>query len=546
MTEEPVLVVDDDKTTVQLCQRLLERAGYHVVTAMSPLDGLATIRDQRVSLLLSDIYMPEIDGFELIDQAKKIQPDLPVLVMTGYGSIDNAIQALDRGANGLILKPISKMTELVPSVQRVITESQQKRDAARLQILRPLFHVSEQLLAETSPQPLEKLILKTVCENLHASVSGIFQVKDIDGSISSVNVLDCAGLLLDSTILEKTVLNLAQNGPVVTGFNRLHTRDADLFQSLGLGAIIVAPVQRRHNFIFYALRESEKSDFTEADAELFVILARQSAVALENAYLYSELKENIRQLEESQRALIQMEKMAAVGRLVASMAHEINNPLQAVRNCLHLAAQKSVNGENRTRYLKMMDIELDRLVNTVKQMLDFYRPGGNDREVVDIYKILQQVIDLLNPQFRDHQVQVHLDGKGDDGQIYVVPGQIQQVLFNLLINAVEAIQTGKQDQTVISRNGDIWIRVRRYDSQVHIFIEDSGPGISQEVKNQIFEPFISTKPNGTGLGLSVSYGIVERHHGNLALVAPRNGNGACFEIQLPAQFGRSNGENINC
>src|SRR5512138_1842601 len=125
MTEATILIVDDDRTIIGLCQRLLERASYRVFTVMDPFDALKILERQKIDLLLSDIRMPIMDGFELISQAKQYQPELPVLIMTGYGSIDNAIQALHRGVDGLILKPFENSAELLQTVQRVVGGSRQ-------------------------------------------------------------------------------------------------------------------------------------------------------------------------------------------------------------------------------------------------------------------------------------------------------------------------------------------------------------------------------------------------------------------------------------
>ena len=129
MPESTILIVDDDRTIVRLCQRLLERASYRVITATDPYDGLRVLSQLRVDLLLTDIRMPMMDGFELISQAKHYQPDVPVLVMTGYGSIETALQALPRGVEGLILKPFASSAELVQAVQRILEESHRRRVA---------------------------------------------------------------------------------------------------------------------------------------------------------------------------------------------------------------------------------------------------------------------------------------------------------------------------------------------------------------------------------------------------------------------------------
>lgn len=541
MTEATILIVDDDRTIIRLCQRLLERASYRVFTVMDPFDALKILERQKIDLLLSDIRMPIMDGFELISQAKQYQPDLPVLVMTGYGSIDNAIQALHRGVDGLILKPFENSAELLQAVQRVLGESRQKRDAARLQALRPLFDVTERLLAETSPQPLEKLILNTVTGLFQASSAGIYRFKADVGFLEMVRMTETPQLKVNLALQQRLIeISSRDDLPSVVCASGPEYNEAgqNLLVEIGWETLLVAPVRRNNSqFVFFACREKGGAWFTEADLEMFVILARQAAVAMENARLYSELKDYVRQVEESQRALIQAEKMAAVGRLMASLAHEINNPLQAVRNCLHLATRKGVDHAQHYQYLKMTDGELERLVTTVRRMLDFYRPGGADKQNVDIHQIIDQVLGLLSPQLRQQEVKVSLKYSGDCSSLMIVPDQIQQVIFNLIINAMDALEEGKDRSTA-----EIWIDVYYESGQVRVVVEDSGPGIPDDLRERVFEPFVSTKQHGTGLGLAVSYGIMERHQGKISLIPPRYGEGACFEVVLPIIIEGENGK----
>jgi signal transduction histidine kinase len=404
------------------------------------------------------------------------------------------------------------------------------------------------LLAETSPHTLEKLILNTVKDLFHSSHAGIYRVNDHDKSLVPIQEAQFE-TNIDVSHIERLVQARGDEvAPFTINANAQDRNEEgrEPIDMMGLSTIMVAPVQRNNRFIFCACREAGQVAFTEADLEMFVILARQAAVALENAGLYSELKNYIRQIEESQRALIQAEKMAAVGRLVASMAHEINNPLQAVRNCLHLAGHKGLDNDQRFRYLEMMDIELERLVQTVKQMLDFYRPGGADREVIEISQIVNQVVELLKPQFRDHNIQVHLNQKDLHKRVFVVPGQIQQVVFNLLINAMDALGGIAKNSADHSQIQEIWIDILSDQQQVQLLVEDSGPGIAVDLREQVFEPFVSTKQNGTGLGLAVSFSIMERHQGSLSLAPSRHGQGACFEMTLPLEIERKNGKGINC
>ena len=123
---------------------------------------LSICRHNPVDLLLVDIRMPDVDGFEVISRAKKLQPDIAVLVMTGFGTVETAIQALRQGVDGLLLKPFEQGSELVDAVKQALLDSERKRDAARIQALRPLFSVTESLLSETRPDQLLELIKNAI------------------------------------------------------------------------------------------------------------------------------------------------------------------------------------------------------------------------------------------------------------------------------------------------------------------------------------------------------------------------------------------------
>ena len=549
MADAIVLIVDDDRTIVRLCQRLLERASYQVITAINPSEILDILGRQKINLLLTDIRMPGMDGFELISQAKKLQPDLPVLVMTGYGNVDDALQALHRGVDGLILKPFENSTDLVNTVRQILEQTEQRRDSARLHVLRPLFDVTERLLSETSPEPLEKLILNTITTLFQASNAWIYRL-DPDGSgFDLVRTTEATQAILN-LVRQHRFFKIADGNSPPALYN-VSTKSgsaesAEIWQMLSLldwEAMMVVPVRRdKSQFIFCADREKGSIPFTEADLEQFVILARQAAVAMENARLYSELKAYVKQVEESQMALVQAEKMAAMGRLMATVAHEINNPLQSVRNCLHLAVRDDISADQRLKYIQMTGDELERLSTTVQQMLDYYRPGGLEKRFADLRLMIDQVLALLEPQLNEQHIAVHVKYQGVVVPVLIVTDQMKQVIINLLLNAADALEEWTNRS---SQEKEIWVDIYYEKSQVRILIEDSGPGIPIEMREHIFEPFVSTKQQGTGLGLAVSYGIIERHQGQLTVIPPRYKNGACFEIVLPNEVEGENGKNID-
>lgn len=564
-----VFVVDDEPGIVRLCERLLGRAGFQVRTFNNPLQVLEILEEQRLDLLLVDIRMPGVDGFQVIESARRSHPDLAVVVMTGFGTVDTAIEALRRGADGLILKPFSG-AELVQSVRRALQQSQSKQDVLRLQALRPLFDITESLFTETNPRRLQSLVLEAVCGHLHCSHAEFYQARGAaaapvqkgertTGGMRLVGSLHTDGNPLPGSQPPPAERKRNDGGlltePIARQADTLRTplliqRDAgadpalqQILLSRSLGSVMCAPVVLKAGAalrgVLLAARDLHEPHFRESDLEMFVLLARQAAVALENARLHAQLRDNIRQLEESQRALIQAEKMAIAGRLTASIAHEINNPLQSVQNCLHLAGRSELPAAQRQAYFSTAQSELERLMFTVQRMLDFYRPSALDRKPTDVNQLLQKVLSLAEKQLADHQVEAITELSPRLPPVLAVGDQVQQVFLNLVLNAMEAMPAG----------GKIFVKTslqpfpaaqsqeqNTMPASVEILFEDTGPGVPPSDRKHIFEPFVSTKEKGTGLGLAVSYGIITAHGGSLDLVERRQraaGQGACFRVTLP-------------
>jgi len=318
----------------------------------------------------------------------------------------------------------------------------------------------------------------------------------------------------------------ADGDPIVINATGPGEKDAQsLLSMLGLGSAILIPVARSNlHSVLFAARDASAAyrPFRGADLEMFFVLARQAVVAMENARLYADLRDYVRRVEESQEALLRAEKMAAAGRLTASIAHEVNNPLQSVQNCLHLAGREDLPREKRQEYVELARNELDRLMKTMQRMLDFYRPGAAKVGQVDILDLLQHVLSLTSQQLGLRHIQVITDLPELITPIYAVSSQIQQIFFNLILNSLDAMPGG----------GEIKIRAREVDLGVEMIFQDTGPGIPEDKRNNIFEPFYSTKEGGTGLGLTVSYNIVTAHGGTLDLIEGDE-PGACFRLFLP-------------
>jgi signal transduction histidine kinase/CheY-like chemotaxis protein len=520
MDRVSVLVVDDEPGIALLCKRLLTRAGFEATELTDPRLAVTYLQEHSVDLLLVDIRMPEVDGFEVITHARRLQPGIAILVMTGYGTVETAIRALRQGVDGLLLKPFDRGNELIEAVRQALADNQQKRDAARIQALRPLFTITESLLSETQRERLLELITSAICGYLRCLHAGYYQAeKGAALELQATRGRAFSGqfdLILVDVDASSAPLLVQASGPRDTKFR-------EELPGMQLGSAMFVPVTRPNfRILLYAARDAHEPTFQESDFEMFQILARQAAVALENSRLYAEQLEYVRKVEDSQKALLQVEKMATAGRLSASIAHEVNNPLQAVQNCLHLAGREDLPAEKRKEYFDLARVELERLMLTVQRMLDFYRPGTPPAAQVDLEEILGHVIHLMSKQLSERGVLVDLDIPPSLPTVLAVDSQIQQVFINLALNAFDAMPEG----------GTLHITVRDQRDGIEIFFRDSGSGIPPERQGNIFEPFYSSKDAGTGLGLTVSYNIMTAHGGQLELVSDE-GPGACFRVFLP-------------
>ena len=223
----------------------------------------------------------------------------------------------------------------------------------------------------------------------------------------------------------------------------------------------------------------------------------------------------------------QREKLAGMTRLTASIAHEINNPIQALHNTLHLLLSRPFTEEKRERLLSMAQMEVNRMTEIVRRMLDLHRPAADDMRPSSVHSLLDGALSSAAPQLQQHHVLIERDWFAQLPRVLAIGGHLKQAFYDLIVNAAEAMPDG----------GRLIIRTRTEHDQspsprVLIDFIDSGPGISENEAKLIFEPFYSTRRTGLGLGLAVSYSIVERHGGSLSVSS--SAAGSIFHVALPA------------
>jgi two-component system NtrC family sensor kinase len=236
------------------------------------------------------------------------------------------------------------------------------------------------------------------------------------------------------------------------------------------------------------------------------------------------LTEDITERVQAQAALIRAEKLAILGRMTTSLAHEINNPIQSVVGCLGLAMEVLQEGEDATRFMEVALEESERAARIVRRLRDLTRSEEILREPSDVRELVDTVLVLTQNQAQNAQVALIWEGEDDLPEVPVVRDRIQQVFLNLVLNAIDAMPEG----------GELRVRAVPTDAPdgVSISFTDTGVGIPPEQIERLFEAFHSTKEMGLGLGLHVSRNIVGEHGGHIN-VESEPGHGTTFTVWLP-------------
>jgi two-component system sensor histidine kinase AtoS len=235
--------------------------------------------------------------------------------------------------------------------------------------------------------------------------------------------------------------------------------------------------------------------------------------------------EDITEKRLNQQALFRAERLAIAGRLGASLAHEINNPLQSVIGCLGLAEEMLDEGAEVRNYLEIAMEELERAADIVTQLRDLSRKPGMKKEPVDLNALIEKVLLLTRKRCQARSVEVAWSPATGLPKVLVAPDRMQQVFLNLVLNAAEAMPEAGRLQVSTALTGE--------PAKVRVAVADTGVGIEPERLAEIFEPLHSSRPEGLGLGLYISKSIVEEHGGHID-VDSHVGEGTTFTVWLPA------------
>ncbi len=525
-SEDSILIVDDDPSVVVVLERILRKEEYEYYTAPDGETALAILRDKPVSLMLLDVILPGIDGVEVLQRGRELQPNLAALVITGVDDRTTLERIIDIGAYGYILKPFHSHEVGINVINALKVRKLEIEN-------RKYRHELENLVADRTREIEEER--KNIEEAL-VEVSGLITelIKNNDFSLRFDN----------------------PNLPNCSDVQQCERKECPCFQEENVRCWQVAGTycggrpqgafaEKYEDCSKCPVYQPATSDHRRHIGELF------------NNMMHM-LETNYKDLQDSQARIIQQEKMASIGQLAAGVAHEINNPvgfitsnlgslanyiekLQGFIEFLSDCLEKGQNDEQQQEVLKQrkklkIDYVLEdigdliqessdgcsRIKTIVADLKSFSRNDAAKAELVDVNEVIESTLNIVWNELK-YKTEV-VKEFGELSHTLCFPQQLSQVFMNILVNAAHSIE----------KQGTITIETTQHDQNILINISDTGQGIPPGDIKRLFEPFFTTKGKGkgTGLGLSISYDIIKKHNGDI-VVESEVGKGTTFTVKLP-------------
>ncbi|MBW1852593.1 MAG: response regulator [Deltaproteobacteria bacterium] len=506
-----IVLIDDEKDIRDVITVTLEDAGYNVMTAENGEAGVRLCREISPQIVITDIRMPKMDGIQVLKALKSAYPDIEVIVVTAFGEIEIAIQALQLDASDFVTKPINDeaLHMALKRAQHRYTVRKELKDHAAL-------------LEKENAQTTEELI-KTIS----------FQRNLIESSMDGILGCDEKGIVVTYNKSMERMLGFSK-GEVLNkmSFSRFFLPEDDRQLKEKLVSESFGGPDRLFLYETNLLNHNKEKVPVQVSATVLSDQAQEKGLVC----FFRDLRE-IHKLEREitdQARILHQDKMMSLGRLAASVVHEINNPLFGILNYLHLMDRILKRGslsddqrEKFQRYLDIVENETSRCSQIISSLLTFSRKSSPSFDQVQIEELLNRCSMLSQHKLELSNINLVQSVEPGTPSVYGDFNQLQQCLFNLIFNAIDAMPNG----------GNINIE-GRYDSarqKVIVTVKDSGPGISRDDLHHIFEPFFTTKKEGygVGVGLSTAYGIIERHNGSIS-VESKPGEGAAFILEFPS------------
>jgi signal transduction histidine kinase/DNA-binding response OmpR family regulator len=532
-----ILLVDDHEGNRYAKRRMLQRAGYSVIEAASGEEALRLVATRHPPIVLLDIKLPDISGFDVCQKIKcdpATASTMVVQLSAAFVEGRDKVRGLEQGADVYLVEPIQpdELVATVRAMQRLVEAEHSLRQAHDTLESRVQERTADLAQANAALQQ-EIAKHKRTTEALRQSHQ--FLQSTLDALATPVAILDASGTIhAVNTAWQRTA---ATRGFAAPAYSRGMTYAAFLAtvdgNTPGVQAVLAGldDVLTQQRYAFYI----EHSSHASADAELRCLLIRMTRFAAPQELQVVVVHEDITDIKQAEAAirhqqeiLFQHEKLASMGSLLASVAHELNNPLAVVRMQVDLLNEEAANTPlyERTKELHQATEHCMRIVHN---FLTLARQNPPQRSAVQLNTLVEDALELLAHALRLDNITVHTRLTHALPLFEADPVQMHQVVINLLVNAQQALRDSAPPRQITITTG-----FDQVQNRLVFELADTGPGIPAVIQRRIFEPFFTTKPLGvgTGIGLSLCRNIIESHGGTID-VTSQMGQGAVFRIELP-------------
>ena len=500
---DKLLLIDDEPDILRVLSISLKADGYDVVSAQNGPEGIAAFEKEKPDIVITDIKMPGMDGIEVLKKIKGLNTDTEVIIITGHGDIENAIEALKHGASDYINKPI-----------------RDEALAIALGRAREKFDIRQQLKEYTTD--LERKVAAATRELRRRSN---FQINLIRSSNDGIVATDKD---LKIVIFNPTAGEIFGYMPSET-INKMQA--TELFPA-ELAAELQAALNGNSDIKNLAWRETT---IESKDGESIPVRF-SSTILLENEQPVGTVAffQDLREIKGLEKELLKSERLAAVGQTVAGLAHGIKNILHGLKGGSYLVdiGIKKDDSEKLIKGWEMIKRNIGRTSNLVMDLLSYSKERQPEFEACLPNEIADDVCTLLQDKARENNVKLVRDFDGSIGEVLMDPNSVHEVLLNLMSNAVDGCLFDEDT----SKNFRVDLKTAlETDNVIRFEISDNGLGMDEAVVRKLFTSFFSTKGHrGTGLGLMVTRKLIEEHNGSIE-VNSQPGKGTTVIVRVPYQ-----------
>jgi signal transduction histidine kinase/DNA-binding response OmpR family regulator len=543
---QEILVVDDNPTNLKLIHTLLTQNNYKIRIAKSGKMALRSASSNPPSLILMDITMPEMDGFEACQHLKQnsITKDIPVIFLSALKEEFDIVRGFDVGGVDFVTKPF-KSEILLSRIRTHLTIYTLRKQLSQMntnleqqvkeqtQTLNRVYKISQSLTEEIKLKPLFEKLMPILLDNCNADYTCIikYQNNNLDIKTSyrkNSHIVHHDEIEQDRNMFfyPTSIAKQVEETHLPYWINNINEEDAfkfrpdPYFDTHKPNAIICFPVLSKNELLglIYLEIEDKNLEFDDDHMKFIEILMSHVSIAIENAQFYKELEQKVEErtteLKTAQNEILKSERLATLGKLTASVAHELRHPLGTIRSSSYALRHKINTLEAPIeKILDRIERNVHRCDGIISEMLEYTREKSMQLEPVDLEQWLPEVLEELEPP---DGINFKLISQPVP-TIYIDSDRFRRVIINLFNNACQAMNDPVSEEELNDIPMSLTVDIKSAVDSVMIIFTDTGPGIPDEVKKHIFEPLYSTKSFGIGLGLPIVKQIVEKHQGNLEI-----------------------------